>query len=528
MPVAFLPHAPGLDTHMDTTAQRNKTGGSQGSKAPRLTLSGIGKSFPGVRALHNVSLSLYPGEVTALIGENGAGKSTLVKIMTGIYQPDSGTIAVDGSPVSLAGAHAAFANGITAIHQETVLFDDLSVAENIFLGHAPRTRLRLIDWSTMRANAREVLTTMQAGHIDPDTRLKDLGIANKHLVAVARAMSIDASIVIMDEPTAALSMKEIEELFLLIEFLKSQGKAILFISHKFDEIFRIADRYTVFRDGEMVGEGKLAETSQNDIVKLMVGRSIDHIFPERAASVGEPILTVEGLSHPTEFDDIGFKLHKGEILGFYGLVGAGRSEVMQAIAGITRVSGGKIALEGNAILPKSAADAIEAGIVYVPEERGKQGVVIGLPIFQNVSLPSLKRTSKSGLLRLAEEFALARTYTERLDLRASSLSQDVGTLSGGNQQKVVIAKWLATQPKVIILDEPTKGIDIGSKAAVHGFMAELVAEGLSVIMVSSELPEILGMSDRVVVMREGRIAAVYDNEALDAETLVRAAAGIAA
>lgn len=514
---------------MDTTAQRNGTGGSQASRAaPRLTLSGIGKSFPGVRALHNVSLSLYPGEVTALIGENGAGKSTLVKIMTGIYQPDSGTITVDGRPVSLASANAAFANGITAIHQETVLFDDLSVAENIFLGHAPRTRLGLIDWSTMRANAREVLTTMQAGHIDPDTRLKDLGIANKHLVAVARAMSIDASIVIMDEPTAALSMKEIEELFLLIEFLKSQGKAILFISHKFDEIFRIADRYTVFRDGEMVGEGLLGETSQNDIVKLMVGRSIDHIFPERTASVGEPILTVDGLSHPTEFDDIGFKLHKGEILGFYGLVGAGRSEVMQAIAGITRTSGGKIALEGQQIAPTSAADAIEAGIVYVPEERGKQGVVIGLPIFQNVSLPSLKRTSKSGLLKLAEEFALARTYTERLDLRASSLSQDVGTLSGGNQQKVVIAKWLATQPKVIILDEPTKGIDIGSKAAVHGFMAELVAEGLSVIMVSSELPEILRMSDRVVVMREGRIAAVYDNGALDAETLVRAAAGIAA
>ena len=528
MPAASMLQPPGLDTHMDTTAQRNGTERPQGSNAPRLTLAGIGKSFPGVRALHNVSLSLYPGQVTALIGENGAGKSTLVKIMTGIYQPDSGTIAVDGNAISLAGAHAAFANGITAIHQETVLFDELSVAENIFLGHAPRTRLGLIDWSTMRANAREVLTTMQAGHIDPDTRLKDLGIANKHLVAVARAMSIDASIVIMDEPTAALSMKEIEELFLLIEFLKAQGKAILFISHKFDEIFRIADRYTVFRDGEMVGEGLLADTSQNDIVKLMVGRSIDHIFPQRTASLGDPVLEVEGLSHPTEFDDIGFSLHKGEILGFYGLVGAGRSEVMQAIAGITRTSGGKIALEGEKIAPASAADAIDAGIVYVPEERGKQGVVIGLPIFQNVSLPSLKRTSKSGLLKLAEEFALARKYTERLDLRASSLSQDVGTLSGGNQQKVVIAKWLATQPKVIILDEPTKGIDIGSKAAVHGFMAELVAEGLSVIMVSSELPEILGMSDRVVVMREGRIAAVYDNEGLDAETLVRAAAGIAA
>jgi rhamnose transport system ATP-binding protein len=495
---------------------------------PMLSLSGVSKSFPGVRALHNVSLSLYPGQVTALIGENGAGKSTLVKILTGIYQPDEGEIRIGGDAVKLPTADAAFRHGITAIHQETVLFDDLSVAENIFLGHAPRNRFGLIDWRTMRANAREVLETMGAGHIDADARLRDLGIANKHLVAVARAMSIDARIVIMDEPTAALSAKEIQELFELIEFLKSDGKAILFISHKFDEIYRIADRYTVFRDGEMVGEGLLADKPQNEIVKMMVGRAVDHIFPERQPKIGATILSVSDLSHPTEFDGIGFELRQGEILGFYGLVGAGRSEVMQAIAGMTRTSAGSIALDGAPIAPKSAAEAIEAGIVYVPEERGRQGVVIGLPIFQNVSLPSLDRTSKSGLLRLAEEFSLARTYTERLDLRASSLSQDVGTLSGGNQQKVVIAKWLATEPKVIILDEPTKGIDIGSKAAVHGFMAELVAQRLSVIMVSSELPEILGMSDRVIVMREGRIAAVFENRGLDAETLVRAAAGIAA
>ena len=511
---------------MDTTAQPSKA--QTHPSAPRLTLSGVTKTFPGVRALHNVSLSLYPGQVTALIGENGAGKSTLVKILTGIYQPDAGEISVDGTPVSLSSAHAAFGHGITAIHQETVLFDDLSVAENIFLGHAPRTRLGMIDWKTMRSQAREVLDAMHAGHIDAEARLKDLGIANKHLVAVGRAMSIDAQIVIMDEPTAALSAKEIEELFLLIEFLKQEGKAVLFISHKFDEIFRIADRYTVFRDGEMVGEGMLADAGQDQIVRMMVGRAVDHIFPEREAHIGAPVLSVAGLSHPTEFDDIGFELHKGEILGFYGLVGAGRSEVMQAIFGITRTTSGTIALDGRAIAPKSAADAIETGIVYVPEERGKQGVVIGLPIYKNVSLPSLKRTSKSGVLRLKEEFDLARAYTERLDLRASSLSQDVGTLSGGNQQKIVIAKWLATAPKVIILDEPTKGIDIGSKAAVHGFMAELVAQGLSVIMVSSELPEILGMSDRVVVMREGRIAAIYDNKELDAVTLVQAAAGIAA
>ncbi|MBX3576347.1 MAG: sugar ABC transporter ATP-binding protein [Rhizobiaceae bacterium] len=495
---------------------------------PLLSLSGVSKSFPGVRALHDVSLSLYPGQVTALIGENGAGKSTLVKILTGIYRPDEGEIRVSGDAVRLQGAEHAFRHGITAIHQETVLFDDLSVAENVYLGHAPRTRIGLIDWRAMRRQAADVLKRMGAGHIDADTRLRDLGIANKHLVAVARAMSIDARIVIMDEPTAALSAKEIGELFDLVAFLKGEGKAILFISHKFDEIYRIADRFTVFRDGEMVGEGMVADTSQNDIVRMMVGRAVDHIFPERQPNIGGPLLTVDGLSHPTEFDRVSFELRQGEILGFYGLVGAGRSEVMQAIAGMTGTSAGSITLAGHRIAPRTAADSIDAGIVYVPEERGRQGVVIGMPIFKNVSLPSLARTSKSGVLRLAEEFRLARTFTERLDLRASSLSQDVGTLSGGNQQKVVIAKWLATEPKLIILDEPTKGIDIGSKAAVHAFMAELVEQGLSVIMVSSELPEILGMSDRVVVMREGRVAATFDNAGLDAETLVRAAAGIVA
>ncbi|CAN7259557.1 sugar ABC transporter ATP-binding protein [Devosia sp. LjRoot16] len=492
---------------------------------PKLTLSGVTKSFPGVRALHEVSLELYPGEVTALIGENGAGKSTLVKVLTGIYQPDAGEIVLDGKPVSLSSAHKAFELGITAIHQETVLFDDLSVAENIYLGHAPKTRFGTIDWTLMRSNARRVLSDMGAGHIDAEARLRDLSIANKHLVAVARAMSIDAEVVIMDEPTAALSHKEIEDLFVLIELLKEDGKAVLFISHKFDEIYRIADRFTVFRDGEMVGKGLIGETPQNDIIRMMVGRSVDHIFPQRAPAIGDTVLKLDGLSHPTEFDDIGFELRRGEILGFYGLVGAGRSEVMQAIFGLTRTSRGAMTLDGAPFEPRSPADAIAAGIVYVPEERGKQGVVVDLPIVQNVSLPSLKKTSRQGFLRMAEEFALTRKYTERLDLRAASLSQNAGTLSGGNQQKVVIAKWLATQPKVIILDEPTKGIDIGSKAAVHAFMAELVAEGLAVIMVSSELPEVMGMSDRVVVMRAGRIDAVLDNRDLTADGLVKRAIG---
>ena len=493
---------------------------------PILTLSGISKSFPGVRALNDVSLELYAGEVTALIGENGAGKSTLVKTMTGIYQPDAGEIRVNGKLVTLPTAHSASAAGITAIHQETVLFDELTVAENIYIGHAPTNRFGMIDWKTMRAEAKATLDSMAAG-IDPDIKLKELGIAKKHLVAVARALSVDAQVVIMDEPTAALSQKEIEELYVLIELLKADGKAILFISHKFDEIYRIADRFTVFRDGEQVGKGLIKDTTQTQIVQLMVGRAVENIFPPRNATFGAVVLEAKGLSHPTEFEDISFTVRKGEILGFYGLVGAGRSEVMQAVFGLTQTTGGTLVLDGETIAPRSPADAVEAGIVYVPEERGKQGVITGEPIFKNVSLPSLGKTSKNGFLRMAEEFALARTYTERLDLRASSLSQSVSTLSGGNQQKVVIAKWLATHPKVIILDEPTKGIDIGSKAAVHEFMGELVAQGLSVIMVSSELPEVLGMSDRIVVMREGRVIDTLENNGLKPETLVRLAAGIA-
>jgi rhamnose transport system ATP-binding protein len=493
---------------------------------PILTLSGISKSFPGVRALHEVGLELYAGEVTALIGENGAGKSTLVKVMTGIYQPDAGEIRVRGQVVTLPTAISASRAGITAIHQETVLFDELSVAENIYLGHAPRNRFGLIDWAAMRREAQLTLDAMAAG-IDASMPLKELGIAKKHLVAVARALSVDAQVVIMDEPTAALSQKEIEDLYVLVDLLKQEGKAILFISHKFDEIYAIADRYTVFRDGEMVGKGLIRGTGQSEIVRMMVGRSVDQIFPPREAQIGDIMLEVSGLSHPTEFDQVSFSVRKGEILGFYGLVGAGRSEVMQAVFGMTRPSGGTMVLDGKAIAPRSPADAVGAGIVYVPEERGKQGVITGEPIFKNVSLPSLDRTSRAGFLRLAEEFKLARTYTERLDLRASSLSQNVSTLSGGNQQKVVIAKWLATAPKVIILDEPTKGIDIGSKAAVHEFMGELVAQGLSVIMVSSELPEVLGMSDRVVVMREGLVVDILDNDGLAPETLVRLAAGIA-
>lgn len=490
-----------------------------------LALKEITKTFPGVKALSKVSLSLHPGKVTALVGENGAGKSTVVKILTGIYQPDGGRILVDGQPTRFSVPQMAADNGVTAIHQETVLFDELSVAENIFLGHAPRSRFGLIDVKTMSAQARKLLAGIGA-NIDSDHKLKDLGIANKHLVAIARALSIDARVVIMDEPTAALSHKEIEELYELVESLKAQGKAILFISHKFDEIFRIADNYTVFRDGQLIGDGAIADVTEADLVKMMVGRDVSQIFPKRTLNPGDAVLSVQGFAHPTEFDDISFTLRTGEILGFYGLVGAGRSEFMQSLFGITRASAGTVEIDGTSVEIRSPADAVDHGIVYVPEDRGKQGAILDLPIFQNVTLPSLGRISGNGFLRLAEEFRLAREYTERLDLRAASLDTHVSNLSGGNQQKVVIAKWLATQPKVIILDEPTKGVDIGSKAAVHEFMAELAAQGLAVIMVSSEIPEVLGMADRVIVMREGRMVAELDGNEMTPETLVRHAAGI--
>ncbi|MEL7150849.1 MAG: sugar ABC transporter ATP-binding protein [Pseudomonadota bacterium] len=493
--------------------------------APVLSLNRVTKTFPGVTALSEVSLELSAGKVMALVGENGAGKSTVVKVLTGIYQPDGGQIEIDGTPTRFPTAQDAGAAGVTAIHQETVLFDELSVAENIFLGHAPRGRFGLIDTAAMVENARDILSGIGA-EIDPRTKLKELGIANKHLVAIARALSIDARVVIMDEPTAALSQKEIEELYELVEELKGQGKAILFISHKFDEIFRIADDYTVFRDGALVGRGAISDVSEAELVKMMVGRDVSQIFPDRDRNVREEILVVEGYEHPTEFADISFALRRGEILGFYGLVGAGRSEFMQALFGITRPSSGELTIDGKRAVIRSPADAVAHGIVYVPEDRGTQGAITALPIFQNVTLPSLGRTSRNGFLQLAEEFKLARDFTERLDLRAASLDTDVGNLSGGNQQKVVIAKWLATQPKVIILDEPTKGIDIGSKAAVHDFMAELAAQGLAVIMVSSEIPEVLGMSDRVIVMREGRIAVELSGDDLEPETLVRHAAGI--
>jgi rhamnose transport system ATP-binding protein len=492
---------------------------------PLLSLKGITKVFPGVRALENVHLDLWPGKVTALIGENGAGKSTLVKVMTGIYQPEEGELLYKAIPITVPNPEAAHKVGITAIHQETVLFDELTVTENIFVGHyLYRGFLKKLDWPAMHQKAQEILTRLEV-QINPRSTLKTLSIAQRHMVAIARALSFEAQVVILDEPTAALSQHEIVEFYQIVERLKGEGKAILFISHKFDEIFAIADHYTILRDGVYISSGQINEITAERMVTMMVGREITHAFPKVKCELGDVVLEVKDLCHPTEFAHIDFTLRKGEILGFYGLVGAGRTELMQALSGVSRPSHGQILLHGQAMQFRQPADAINAGIVCVPEERQKQGAIIQLPISQNISLPQLSRLNPHGVLNDAREWALADEYAKRLQVKAFSWKQAVETLSGGNQQKVVIGKWLATQPEVIILDEPTKGIDIGSKAAVHQFMSELVSHGLAVIMVSSELPEVMGMADRIIVMHEGLMVAEYGAGAASAEMIVSAASG---
>jgi rhamnose transport system ATP-binding protein len=493
---------------------------------PILTLSGVSKSFPGVRALNDVSLSLHPGRVTALIGENGAGKSTIVKILTGIYRPDAGEIGVGGEARSFSSPRDAWAAGIAAIHQETVMFDELTVAENIFMGHMPVGSSGVVDWPQMRVRSAELLKSIDAP-IPPDYKLKRLSVAQKHLVEIARALSHEAQVVIMDEPTAALSANEIDDLFRIIAQLKAEGRAIVFISHKFDEIFRIADDFVCLRDGEKVGDGPISSVTEAELVRMMVGRPVDQVFPKRDVPIGEVVLAVDGLSNATEYADISFELRRGEILGLYGLIGAGRTEAMQGLFGITPTTRGTVTLEGRRLSIGSPADAIAAGISYVPEDRQDQGAILSLGIRENVTLANLARHVRGLFLSRASEQAETRSLGRRLAVKAASWEQRLGELSGGNQQKVVIAKWLATKPKVIVLDEPTKGIDVGSKAAVHDFIGELAEDGLAVVLISSELPEMMGLADRVLVMKEGRIVERFERGHWSAEAIVGAATGAA-
>ncbi|MFC5462653.1 sugar ABC transporter ATP-binding protein [Massilia niabensis] len=496
-----------------------------GDSAPVLQLSGISKRFNGVHALNNVCLSIRPGEVMALIGENGAGKSTMVKTLTGIYQPDAGTIEVDGQAVTFRSPQEAMAAGITAVHQETVMFDELSVAENIYVGRQPTGRFGRVDWKSIEAQAEALFARLEVA-LPVRARVKDLSVAQRHFVEIARALSQDARVVIMDEPTAALSQREIRELYRIIAQLRAAGTAVIFISHKFDEIFEVADRYTVLRDGQFIAEGALADITEPELVALMVGRAVHQAYPKAEVAIGAPLLEVQGFCHPTEFKDVSFTLRRGEILGFYGLVGAGRSEVMQALFGLTSKVAGTVRLDGKQVAIDCPATAIAQGLAYVPEDRQHHGAHLTLPIMHNITLPILSNIGFFLRGRGAKEAGIARHFAEQLELKASHLTQNVDELSGGNQQKVVLGKWLATDPKVIILDEPTKGIDIGSKAAVHRFISELVTRGLSVILVSSELPEVLGLADRVVVMHHGHVVREFARGEATPETVVAAASGL--
>ncbi|RZL37482.1 MAG: sugar ABC transporter ATP-binding protein [Rubrivivax sp.] len=502
-----------------------------------LQLRGITKRFGPTHALRGIDLDLLPGEARALIGENGAGKSTLVKVLTGVHAPDAGEILLDGRPVRFARTQDAQAAGIAAVHQETVVFDELSAAENIFIGRPPTRRmagLRIVDWQRMQSEAQGWLDAVGAT-FPARTPTKQLSIAQRHQIEIARALSMQARVVIFDEPTAALSRAEIDDIYRLVRRLKSQGVAVLFISHKFDELFAVCDRYVVLRDGASVGAGSMASAEEPELVKLMVGRAVEQIYPPRHRTPGDVALRVTALSHPTEFADLSFQVRRGEVLAFYGLVGAGRTEAMLALMGLKPEATAAVEIAGRAVDLQDPAQAVAAGLAYVPEDRRGQGALLGFSVRANLTLPALAgprhgwhgKLSRGPWLSAVREHAFATGLIDRLRIKAASDEVPVGSLSGGNQQKVVIAKWLGLHPRVVILDEPTKGIDIGAKQAVYGLIEDMVRQGLAVILVSSELPEAMNLADRLIVMRRGRIAAEFEHGA-PAEAIVAAASGVAA
>jgi len=472
---------------------------------PLLRLNGISKRFPGIKALDNVSMSIRAGEVHALIGENGAGKSTLVKILSGVFSASEGEIFLEGNRVAFKSPHESQLAGISAIHQEATMFPELTVTENIFMGHHLTSR-GLVGWQSMEQRTRELLESLDIT-IDPKAKVKALSFAERQMVEIVKALSINTKIVIMDEPTSALTLREVEHLYKIVRQLIADGKAVIFISHKFEEIYDIADSYTVLRDGSWVGEGKVATSTVDQIVRLMVGRSLDQMYEKTEVVPGPVALKVDGLTRNGIFKDISFELRQGEILGFFGLVGAGRSEVMRVIFGIDRADGGEISIGGRKVEIRNPADAMRHGIALVPEDRQLQGAILTMNIRENMTLPIITNLARHRILRRGAENEITERYGDMLQIKSAGWEAPVNSLSGGNQQKVVIAKWLATNPRVLVLDEPTKGIDVGTKVAVHKFISELAARNIAVILVSSELPEILGMSDTVIVMHEGRITA---------------------
>ncbi len=490
----------------------------------KLELKNISKNFHGVKALQNVDFQLKENSIHALLGENGAGKSTLVKILCGVYQPDSGSIHLNNQEQTIFDPAISLSLGISAIHQESVMFDELTVTENIFIGNHLTKSNRLIDWGLMESKTKQLLEELEA-NIEPNEKIKDLSIAQRHIVQISRSLIHDADIVIMDEPTASLSQKEINELYTIIRNLKKQNKSIIFISHKLDEVMEVCDDFTVLRDGELIKSDTISNTDKDQLITHMAGREVNQIFPKNNVTIENEIFQVRDFYKKTQFKDINFNLRKKEILGFYGLVGSGRTEIMKSIFGITKPDEGEIHFKDQKITIAKPSDAIDQGIVYLSEERQQLGMTGLMSVKDNINMAIMDRNSQFYIVDTLKEIKNASAMQEKLNIKVSYWSQLTQSLSGGNQQKTVIAKWLSTKPEVLILDEPTKGIDVRSKSAVHEFMGELIGEGMSIIMISSELPEILGMCDRVVVMYKGLIKEILDVKDASSEQIVKLASG---
>ncbi|MEV4007641.1 sugar ABC transporter ATP-binding protein [Actinomadura sp. NPDC049753] len=498
------------------------------SAPPTLALVNVSKSFGAVRALQGVTLELHAGEVHALAGENGAGKSTVVKTFAGVHRPDAGEVRVDGEPVAFNGPADAQAAGVAVIYQEPTLFPDLSVAENIFMGRQPRGALGRIDRRAMHAETARLFERLGVA-LDPQQPARGLSIADQQVVEIAKAISRDARVLIMDEPTAALTGQEVARLFAVTRSLQEHGCAVLFISHRLEEIFEICRRVTTLRDGTYVGTDMVADITPDDLVRRMVGRDLDALYPKQDVTPGEVALKVSRLTREGAFTDVSFEVRRGEIVALAGLVGAGRSEVARAVFGVDRWDAGTVEVGGRPLPAGSPTAAMSAGLALVPEDRRQQGLVMDMSIERNMGLTQLKalrrETGRGGLISRKVERDRAADWGLRLQLKYSRLSDAVGVLSGGNQQKVVLAKWLATEPAVLIVDEPTRGIDVGTKAEVHRLLSELAAQDLAVLMISSDLPEVLGMADRILVMHEGRLTAQIARADATEESVMAAATG---
>jgi len=484
-----------------------------------LELSSITKKFPGVLALDQVDFNLKEGEVHALVGENGAGKSTLIKIISGVHKKDGGEIKFKGQSVDIKGPKHSRKLGISVIYQEFNLVPYLSISENIFLGREDMKGQTIIDKKEMYQKSKKILQDLGID-IDPNTQIADLGVAMQQMVEIAKAISMDSDIIIMDEPTAALGDNEIEELFKTIDNLKEKGISVIYISHRLKELWQVADRVTVFRDGQYIATHPISETDKDLLITEMVGRELKEQFPERDAEIGEEILAVENLNRGDLLKDISFSLKKGEVLGFAGLVGSGRTELMRCIFGADKMDSGKISIDQKEAKIENPRSAIESGIGFITEDRKKQGLVLVRSVKENISLTDLSQVMNGMILKDDKDKKLAQEYIEKLNIKTPGEEQEVQFLSGGNQQKVVLAKWLIRNTKILIFDEPTRGIDVGAKKEVYSLINQLAEEGVGIIMVSSELPEILGMSDRIIVMNHGEIAGQMDIEDANQENIL--------